>query len=672
MLTTLLTPVLDKRNDYNASSAPTVNFDVDAGWSVGSVIIFNDSIYQCTDNTSGAAKWPQLAGSSYLGAWAASTNTPTLADGTGNNGDMYIASDAGTVDFGSGAIAFTAGDQVVYNGTIWQKIEGGVSYVPEDEANKATDFTTVNDTLYPSVEAVQEQLDLKLTESAAAVGSFIDGLTDKSAPVVTDSFILKDSADSNNAKEITFASFLGAGSTVWQDLPFLQTGIMTGTETLTSYYKQYQFRDANGADRNIKAFAGATSKQEVTIGNVGSANTLQFQTNAGSNVGKAIQPGFSKTFIFDGTNWQELNDNNPEIYVDAAMAGNISLTSASKEILFLDANGSDRTVTAEVLPIPGRSYLVINTGSANTLQFQDNATNPIGEAIQPSEHGLFLCDDSGTWHTAMSQNFVGDSGSGGARGLVPAPAAGDAAANKFLKANGAWEAADHGDLIGLGDDDHTQYSLISSQGGAPSSTPSRVGEVNVDTTADTAYISTDTASSADWKLLQEAPSEGAFADGDKTKLDGIEALADVTDTTNVTAAGALMDSELTNITDVKALEIGTTAQAYDLVLDELASQTIIADATTTRTLALTDANDYIRFTSASDVTLTVPLNSSVAFPTGTRVDFIRIGAGNVTVAATGGVTINKAEGLKIAAQYKGATLIKVGTDEWDLIGALAA
>ena len=43
---------------------------------------------------------------------------------------------------------------------------------------------------------------------------------------------------------------------------------------------------------------------------------------------------------------------------------------------------------------------------------------------------------------------------------------------------------------------------------------------------------------------------------DGSKLDGIEAGADVTDTTNVTAAGALMDSELTNITAVKALNQG--------------------------------------------------------------------------------------------------------------------
>ena len=53
---------------------------------------------------------------------------------------------------------------------------------------------------------------------------------------------------------------------------------------------------------------------------------------------------------------------------------------------------------------------------------------------------------------------------------------------------------------------------------------------------------------------QQPPAEGPFVNGDKTKLDGIEALADVTDTANVTAAGALMDSEVTNLAAVKAFD----------------------------------------------------------------------------------------------------------------------
>ena len=57
--------------------------------------------------------------------------------------------------------------------------------------------------------------------------------------------------------------------------------------------------------------------------------------------------------------------------------------------------------------------------------------------------------------------------------------------------------------------------------------------------------------------LQVKPSEGAFTDGDKTKLDGIEAAADVTDATNVAAAGAVMDSEVTDLAGIKAVTVST-------------------------------------------------------------------------------------------------------------------
>ena len=61
--------------------------------------------------------------------------------------------------------------------------------------------------------------------------------------------------------------------------------------------------------------------------------------------------------------------------------------------------------------------------------------------------------------------------------------------------------------------------------------------------------------------LQVKPSEGAFANGDKTKLDAVEASADVTDTANVTSAGALMDSEVTNLAQVKAFDESDYATA---------------------------------------------------------------------------------------------------------------
>ena len=58
-------------------------------------------------------------------------------------------------------------------------------------------------------------------------------------------------------------------------------------------------------------------------------------------------------------------------------------------------------------------------------------------------------DLSATQATAILDNFVGDSGSGGTKGLVPAPASGDAAASKFLKADGTWATtAGGGDVAG--------------------------------------------------------------------------------------------------------------------------------------------------------------------------------------------------------------------------------
>lgn len=66
----------------------------------------------------------------YKGAWNASTNTPTIADGIGNNGDFYKVSVAGTQNLGSGSIDFTLGDEVRYNESlgVWQKFDTGVTY----------------------------------------------------------------------------------------------------------------------------------------------------------------------------------------------------------------------------------------------------------------------------------------------------------------------------------------------------------------------------------------------------------------------------------------------------------------------------------------------------------------------------------------------------------------
>jgi hypothetical protein len=60
----------------------------------------------------------------YLGTWNAATNTPTLVNGTGDAGDLYICNVAGTANFGAGPITFAVGDWVLYGSGTWQKSNG--------------------------------------------------------------------------------------------------------------------------------------------------------------------------------------------------------------------------------------------------------------------------------------------------------------------------------------------------------------------------------------------------------------------------------------------------------------------------------------------------------------------------------------------------------------------
>lgn len=100
---------------------------------------------------------------------------------------------------------------------------------------------------------------------------------------------------------------------------------------------------------------------------------------------------------------------------------------------------------------------------------------------------------------------------------------------------------------------------------------------------------------------------------------------------------------------------------------------INAQTGTTYTFVLTDGGKLVTASNGSAQTYTVPPNSSVAFPTGTTITIIGIGAGKVTLAQGSGVTINSKDSEKaIDGQHASVTLIKTATDTWQLIGALQA
>lgn len=79
----------------------------------------------------------------YLGTWNAATNTPTLTNGVGDVGDLYICNVAGTVNFGAGPITFAVGDWVIYSGTEWQKSSGASGTVTSVAVTESGDALTI-------------------------------------------------------------------------------------------------------------------------------------------------------------------------------------------------------------------------------------------------------------------------------------------------------------------------------------------------------------------------------------------------------------------------------------------------------------------------------------------------------------------------------------------------
>ena len=114
---------------------------------------------------------------------------------------------------------------------------------------------------------------------------------------------------------------------------------------------------------------------------------------------------------------------------------------------------------------------------------------------------------------------------------------------------------------------------------------------------------------------------------------------------------------------------GSTYTSKKITGAELKGSTLNAQTVTTYNLVLTDAHKTVTLTNGSAIDARIPLNSGTAFPIGTRIELIQGGAGQVTVAPTGGVTVNSSGGkTKLAAQYAVATILKVATDTWYLFG----
>ena len=138
------------------------------------------------------------------------------------------------------------------------------------------------------------------------------------------------------------------------------------------------------------------------------------------------------------------------------------------------------------------------------------------------------------------------------------------------------------------------------------------------------------------------------------------------------ADGAVTSAKLGTSLTLVTPNIGAATATSLTVTGNIVYHTGTTAQTSSYTLALTDDSKIIEISSPTAVNLTVPLNSSVAFPVGTSITILQTGAGQITVVPVSGVIVNSTPGLKIRTQWAAATLLKRATDTWVLMGDLTS
>ena len=122
-----------------------------------------------------------------------------------------------------------------------------------------------------------------------------------------------------------------------------------------------------------------------------------------------------------------------------------------------------------------------------------------------------------------------------------------------------------------------------------------------------------------------------------------------------------------NITDVRVATTSNLISATNISIN--------AQTGTTYTTVLTDNSKLITLSNASSIAVTIPPNSSVAYPIGAQITMAQYGAGQPTISGGSGVTVVStgatAATPKLRAQYSTATAIQTSTNTWLVVGDIA-
>ena len=381
-----------------------------------------------------------FTGLDFNGSWNASTNSPTLSSGTGTQGEFYIVSVAGTTAL-DGVTNWGVGDYCFFNGTAWQRIEGGAdgNFV---NASVSGTLSSSNLTNASGDITLDASGDITLDADGADIRFKDGGSTIALAKMDSSNFTIQ---TNNNDKDIIFKGYDSDGGGLITALTLDMSD--AGTATFNSTVKTDTFQNSSG---NLNILSTESILIRFDSDNSQTNRELNIQSNSSTQLFKLNENGemtHSGTASFAGAVTANAGVVVDNVTLDAnkiaTSSGNFTIDSASDIILDCDGaniflkddttsfgkfnkNGNNLKISAEVengdiifagdddgTPV---TMLTLDASNAGAATFNSTVTSPtlVTDNIFVADD-IKHTDDSDTYISFDSNSQI--SYSGGTRSL---------------------------------------------------------------------------------------------------------------------------------------------------------------------------------------------------------------------------------------------------------------
>ena len=553
-----------------------------------------------------------LAGSVvFKGGWDASTNTPTLASGTGTAGWMYIVTTGGTRNLGGGAATYAAGDLLVYDGSNWIDVaanNGVVSFNTRTGAITLTSSDITNALGYTPYNSTNPNNYLTgITSSQVTTALGFTPLQTTSLSITT--------ATASGAGSLTYsgnvftftpaaaytlptatASVLG-GVKIDNSTITISNGVIAVSNALTS---AVQFKGSWDASANTPSLS-AGSPTGVAAGweyIVSSGGTRDLGTGS-------VTYSIGDLVIYDGTKWVRIPGGN-SVTTFNTRQGAITLTSG------------DVTTALGGTQIANKLFAGPQNGADATPTFRSLVAEDI-PSLTSAQLATIISDETGTGKVVFGTSPV----------ITTSITTPSTSFDLINTTAATINFAGAGTTIGIGANSGTitvgNPTVVGTQ-----TTVNLWNSVSTTVNAFSASTTTKIGASGTIQLGQSVSATttvqvgGAF-DGNTLKVAGTGA-GTINLTTDVTSGTVNIFTSTTGTIKIGASGSGIVGFAGTATTSSTASSLgylgLPQSATaTTATLAIGDAGKHIYVTTTGQ-TITIPAASSVAYPIGTTITFI--------------------------------------------------